>query len=127
TSPDEVVAARLEDWRRRLIDLSYRNRLINYRHRPASTLEIESPSADVLLARMGQPEPWSFYFPPDPDDDRGEDDSEAATLVDEAVVRSAQTTQSAARSDEIVLKERHPRRINRLLESLARKSNAEFQ
>ena len=59
---DDAVQARLEDWRRRLIDLSYRNRLVNYRHRAASTLEIEKPSIEAIFARMERGEPWSFFW-----------------------------------------------------------------
>jgi len=126
TADPNLVAARLEDWRRRLIDLSYRNRLINYKHRAASTLEVETPGIDALLERMGSTSPWSFYFPPDPDEESTEDESEAALRVDEAVVKAAQRAKKP-RPDEIVVKERHPLRINRVLEGLARKSNSEFQ
>lgn len=125
--PPATVERRLEDWRRRLIDLSYRNRLIKYRHLRASSLAITAPALDVLLADPSRPKPWNFFFPPDPDE--GEADAgttETESRVDEAVVAKARTSRRA-RADEIVVAETHPKRINRTLDNLARKSNAEFQ
>jgi hypothetical protein len=49
TNASELVAARVDEWRRKLIDLSYRNRLINYKPTRASTIEIATPSLSVLL------------------------------------------------------------------------------
>jgi hypothetical protein len=128
-TPAATVVARMEDWRRRLIDLSYRNRLIKYRSLRASSLEISGPSLEVLLADPRRPAPWGFYFPPDPDaheDRRDAETSETEDLVDEAVLARARTGRRP-RADEIEVTEPHPTRINRILENLARKSNAEFQ
>jgi Protein of unknown function (DUF4011)/REase_MTES_1575/AAA domain/Protein of unknown function (DUF3320) len=129
TDRDSVVFDRIEDWRRRLIDLSYRNRLIKYRPTQASTIEIEAPDLNELLADPGRPAPWRFYFPPDPDEKKDAQlELDASDFVDEAVVRTAQRGDRAPRPNEIVAKgEDNPRRINRILENLARKSNAEFQ
>lgn len=129
-----VVLARIEDWRRRLIDLSYRNRLIRYRPTTASTLEIAAPAVDILLADLGRTAPWKFYFPPEPDDveSNASDDpdalvSDTATFLDARIVEEAQQVPHAPRADEIVVRESSGRKINRVLENLARKSNAEFQ
>src|SRR4051794_29184654 len=116
-SADEQISGRMRAWRRGLIDLSYRNRLIKYAPHRASTLVIDSPSIDVLLADIGRPTPWDFYFPPDPDEEGDDDTSEAATLVDEAVMAKVQARRPP-RTDEIVVTEPHPRKINRALENL---------
>jgi very-short-patch-repair endonuclease len=117
----------MEDWRRRLIDLSYRNRLIKYRPLRASSLEIVGPRLERLLADPGRSTPFNFYFPPDPDENGIEEGTtQAERMVDRAVLAKAQSTR-VPRPDEIVLSEPHPKRINRTLENLARKSNAEFQ
>jgi hypothetical protein len=124
---DRIVRERINEWRRHLIDLSYRNRLINYRRMQASTIEIESPALGVLLSDLSPEKRWRFFFPPEPKDEEPEEDSEAALFVDEAVVRQAQEG-PAPKADEIVVKgEDSPHRINRILENLARKSNAEFE
>lgn len=124
---EHLVLERIEDWRRLLIDLSYRNRLIRYRPTKASTIEIESPELEKLLHDPGSGAFWRFYFPPDlPDEELGSDD--AANFVDDVVVSQAQHAERQPLANEIVVKgETSARRVNRLLENLARKSNAEFQ
>jgi Cdc6-like AAA superfamily ATPase len=124
---DRVVLDRIEDWRRRLIDLSYRNRLIRYKPTRATTLEIESPDLDVLLADRDRTAPWRFFFPPEPEEESAGEEEDAASFVDSVVVTGAQRIDRSPRPDEIVVTESHPRQINRILENLARKSNAEFQ
>jgi very-short-patch-repair endonuclease len=124
--PEDLIAARLRAWRRGLIDLTYRNRLIKYAPARASTLVIDQPSIEVLLGDTGRGRAWDFYFPPALDEEAEADTSEAATLVDEAVLRTAHAGQRPA-SDKIVLTETNPLRINRSLENLARRSNSEFQ
>ena len=125
--PDRIVRERIDDWRRHLIDLSYRNRLIKYRPTVASTIEIETPELEVLLADIGARKPWRFFFPPEPTEDEAQLEIDAAKFVDEVVVQSARGG-PAPQADEIVVRgEMNPRRINRTLENLARKSNAEYQ
>lgn len=127
-SEQTIVRQRIDDWRRRLIDLSYRNRLINYRPTLASTLEIDSPGIDLLLEDLGRPAPWRFYFPPERDEEEEEVGDGAAAYVDEVVVRAAQHPEHPPKADEIVVRGGlTARRINRILENLARKSNSEFQ
>lgn len=65
---ERIIRARIDEWRRRLIDLSYRNRLIKYRPTRASTIEIESPDLEILLRDLGRTAPWRFYFPPEPEE-----------------------------------------------------------
>jgi hypothetical protein len=127
---DALIAERIEDWRRRLIDLTYRNRLINYKPTKASTIEVEKPALDELLADPGRAQPWRFYFPPEPDEgtDNADGEREAADFVDEMMARAASHGSHPRQSDEIVVRgETSPRRVSRLLENLARKSNLEFQ
>jgi Protein of unknown function (DUF4011) len=124
----DVVRERIDDWRRRLIDLTYRNRLIRYRPTFATTLEIESPSLATLLADPYRTLPWRFFFPPEPASEEHAEEDDTAALVDELVVRAAQAAHRPPQEDEIVVRgEQNPRRINRILENLARKSNAEYQ
>ena len=66
-----IVHARVDEWRRRLIDLTYRNRLIKYRPTRASTIEIESPDLQTLLGDLARTAPWRFYFPPEPSEPDG--------------------------------------------------------
>ncbi|MET0601196.1 MAG: DUF3320 domain-containing protein [Baekduia sp.] len=121
-----LVETRLEDWRRRLIDLSHRNRLIAYKATQATTLEIVTPSLTQLLADPSRIEPWDFYLPPEPDIVDEHATSDAAATVDELLVRS-QDRRRVRRSNEIEVTEPNPKRIARILDNLAKRSNTEFQ
>ncbi len=127
TDSDELVLERIDDWRRRLIDLSYRNRLIKYRPTVATTLAIEAPSIWELLADPGRTRPWQFYFPPEIDESGAGEESETAAFVDEVMLASLRAAQRQPRPDEIVATEKSPKRISRILDNLAKRSNAEFQ
>ena len=124
--PSAVVDRRIEDWRRRLIDLSHRNRLIAYKPTLATTLEIAAPGLHELLADPDRGVPWDFYFPPEPDEDVEDAASEAATTVDELLLRS-QDRHRPRRPNEIEVTEANPKRIARILDNLAKRSNSEFQ
>ncbi|MGW1881582.1 DUF4011 domain-containing protein [Streptomyces sp. NPDC001970] len=54
----ERLKAVLDGWRSSLLDLSGRNRLLNFRHTRTATLEITSPGAGVLLSGLAKG--WDF-------------------------------------------------------------------
>ncbi|MFJ3715950.1 DUF3320 domain-containing protein [Streptomyces sp. NPDC090057] len=56
--PQTKMKVVLDSWRNSLLDMGGRNRLLNFRHSRTSTLEIASPSAEVLLADLGRG--WDF-------------------------------------------------------------------
>ena len=121
-----LVEGRLEEWRRRLIDLSHRNRLIAYRPTKATTLHIAAPSIHELLADPDRTQPWDFYFPPELEDEQGSGGESAADTVDELLIRSRARSRTR-QPNEIEVTERSPKRIARILDNLAKRSNAEFQ
>lgn len=120
-----AIDQRLEDWRRRLIDLSHRNRLIAYRPTKATTLEVVAPSLPELLADPDQQDPWSFYLPPAP---RAEGEAGAAG-EEEGGKQFVKAGKPGARRRpyEIEVSERNPKRIARILDNLAKRASTEFQ
>ncbi|MFD7836976.1 DUF3320 domain-containing protein [Streptomyces sp. NPDC059761] len=66
----ERLKAVLGGWRTSLVDLSGRNRLLNFRHTRTSTLEISAPSPAVLVNLL---ENRALHFAPLPDEVPGED------------------------------------------------------
>src|SRR5687767_2194042 len=86
---DAQVLARIEDWRRRLIDLTYRNRLISYKPTKASTLQIEAPSIYELVDGREEGARWGFYLPPEPPESDEADVSDAADFVDETLLEAS--------------------------------------
>src|SRR4051794_29693980 len=84
-SPHRVrrfVEGRIDNWRRRLIDLSHRNRLIAYKPTKATTLEVVAPAIGELMD-FERRRVWDFYFPPDPDEVDYADASDTAETLDE--------------------------------------------
>ncbi len=121
-----IPARRVEDWRRRLIDLSHRNRLIAFKATKATTLEIAAPSSAELLADPGRAEPWDLYFPPELKETDIEQQSDAVTTVDNLVLGARDRTRPRGRN-EIAFTELNPKRVARVLDNLAKRSNTEFQ
>lgn len=111
-----LVAERIDDWRRRLIDLSFRNRLINYKPTKSSTLEIQSPSIHELLADPEREQPFDFYFPPEDEEEESREGTDG----------EPDGGDPEAASGEIVTDVAEPDRLRKILENLARRSNAEF-
>ena len=64
----EKVQNRLKDWQKNLIDLSLRNRLLNYRPRKRSTVEIVDELPQITLRDLLRGE--TFVFDPKPEEDR---------------------------------------------------------
>lgn len=65
------IRHRLERWKRQLIDLSRRNRLLNYRPTKASTVEIESPRpVDVFSPLLAG---YRFHFDAKPEEEAGDE------------------------------------------------------
>lgn len=65
------LKAMLESWRTSLVDLSGRNRLLNFRHTKSATLEISTPSAQELIKGLARG--WDFAPLPDEEPEAGED------------------------------------------------------
>ena len=77
----ERFKAILAGWRTSLVDLSGRNRLLNFRHTNAATLEIERPSVEELIEGLER----GWEFAPLPDEEQDAEESERP----QAKVRSA--------------------------------------
>ncbi|WOX21231.1 DUF3320 domain-containing protein [Streptomyces solicathayae] len=70
----ERFKAILANWRTSLVDLSGRNRLLNFRHTKAATLEIAHPSAEELVEGLER----GWEFAPLPDEEPDADGSDGA-------------------------------------------------
>ncbi|MFH8788904.1 DUF4011 domain-containing protein [Streptomyces roseoverticillatus] len=75
----ERLKAILAGWRSSLVDLSGRNRLLNFRHTKAATLEIVSPSVGILCDGLGR----GWDFAPLPEEEPLLDESELASAEPE--------------------------------------------
>jgi hypothetical protein len=56
--------ARIEDWKRKLIDLTRRNRLLFFTPTRSSSLKVIEPSSTEVFRRLVVKEkPWKFFIP----------------------------------------------------------------
>ncbi|MEA2188432.1 MAG: hypothetical protein QOK16_3443 [Solirubrobacteraceae bacterium] len=125
--PSSIVSERVENWRTQLIDLSNRNRLIAYRATVATTMHVAAPNVHELLKDPDRVQPWDFFLPAD--ETIGEPappESDAATAVDQLLLASRDHGRPR-RFNEIEVTETNPKRIVRVLDNLAKRSNGEFR
>ncbi|TFH12465.1 DUF4011 domain-containing protein, partial [Candidatus Bathyarchaeota archaeon] len=96
------VDRRIDDWKLKLIDLTRRNKLINYRETKTSSLKITSPQIDTIFSRLtNEGKPWEIWSPTIPSKPR----------------RRTQITTSQTDS----------KQIDRILRNLERRSLSEYR
>ncbi|WGD39489.1 DUF3320 domain-containing protein [Streptomyces cathayae] len=85
----ERLKAILADWRTSLVDLSGRNRLLNFRHTRTSTLEVSAPAPSELVSLL---ENRALRFAPLPDEVSAEDEEQGCPPPGEDDVVTQKTT-----------------------------------
>lgn len=118
---DPRVRQRIEEWARKLIDLSRRNRLLVYKPTKRSTLVFQRPGPDVILERLLDGRTWSIYEPPRiPVADSSRPEALPRTLEEGLRERPPAAT-------EVVADQRDPNEIERSLTTIGRRARAEFE
>ncbi|MBI3946754.1 MAG: DUF3320 domain-containing protein [Armatimonadetes bacterium] len=114
---------RIEEWRRRLIDLTRRNRLVYFRPSKTSTLDVICPDAETVLTRLvTQGKSWRVWMPPligSLFDDEDETDTQ--------VVPDERPPKVPTRQDEIVFEGGGRKDLERVLRNLYRRSRTDYQ
>ncbi|MEU5510459.1 DUF3320 domain-containing protein [Streptomyces fungicidicus] len=88
----ERLKAVLANWRTSLVDLSGRNRLLNFRHTRTSTLELSAPSPSELVRLL---EGHALRFAPLPDEVPAEDEEQECPPPGEDDIVTQKTTAPA--------------------------------
>ena len=114
-SVDPVVRRRIQDWAKRLIDLSRRNRLLYFRPTKRTTLHLVAPSASEIATKLLQGGSWHFYEP------RIGLEGDPFTTIDEALALAP------AGAREVVAERVDPKELQRSLEVVSRRARAEFE
>ncbi|MGW1116284.1 DUF3320 domain-containing protein [Streptomyces tanashiensis] len=109
----------LEEWRKSLLDMGGRNRLLNFKHTRTATLEVESPDAEALLAGLGQG--WDFA---PVDEAAGEPESEAG--ADSALTLRKSTDRTARQSAGLITQKATQAGLNSALYQLRSRSGQMF-
>lgn len=126
---------KIDEWRGRLIDLSRRNQLLNYRKRKSSNLEFEQQSSDEIYQYMsGSGRSWKVYLPQENtlQEDEAEDaqDVKQDDSLEEKIGRKEvlpETEKSKPLSDELVSTDKSRQSIERTLMNLMRRSRREAE
>lgn len=119
-SIDATTRRRIEEWAKKLVDLSGRNRLLNYKATKRTTLTFIDPSPDAILARVLDGGAYAFYRPPDLPPFVPGQPREVTPLDDELRRRRP-------RDRELVTSQRDPVELARSLDAIDRKARAEFE
>ena len=121
---------RVDEWRSRLIDLSKRNQLLNYRKNKSSTLEFRRQELDQIHERLaGGSAVWKVFVPQISEPLEVE---QLALLPEEerpeqlALLSGAETLLQP-NADELVSGESDPAALKKILTNLYRKSREEYQ
>ncbi len=118
---DPRVRARIEEWARKLIDLSRRNRLLVYRATKRSTLVLRSPDPDAIVQRLIDGKAWSIYVPPTLPPASMDPAAPKPPSLDEVLVADPPGP------TELVTDQRDPAEIERSLIAIGRRATAEFE
>jgi hypothetical protein len=116
---DERVRAQIDRWREELIDLSRRNRLLNFKANKSSAIEITAPEAGRIADGLSFAKGWRFHYPPQPDLE-GDDaamlalEAEDPDLTDEIRPDELLTTVAAATD------------LSRILHTIERRASQEY-
>jgi len=102
------VLRRVDDWKLKLIDLSRRNRLVNFKPTRSSNLRFQRPGIDAVFERLVvKDRAWSIWEPPeDSGEPRGKTRPRKTQLVPEGIEAP---------------------RLRRVLRNLARRSATEYR
>jgi very-short-patch-repair endonuclease len=111
---EPLVRQRILEWARRLIDLTRRNRLLNYKPSKRTTLVFREPLPEAIAERLLDGGTWNLYIPPAVGDDGDKQD------LDEILRRQPR------KAKEVVSTERDPAELAKSLAAIGRRAKAEF-
>lgn len=117
-----TIKAQVDEWKRRLIDLTRRNRLLFFKA-ARNSLQVVVPTADEVFGRLVVNErAWKFFIPPNKPQDQAGESTDRQTLF-ETESDSAPTPEP----DELVCQTREPGRLESALRSLYRRARSDFE
>ena len=132
-----LVDQRIEEWKRKIVDLSRRNRLLFFSRTRGSTLRVVEPSLTEVFERLViSEEPWAFYMPPDVPDETNESKSESGVsqpdsaevqMPEELEESETQGVPSDRNSDELLTDIEDGKKLRNVLRNLYRRSRTDFE
>ena len=120
---------RIDEWKRKLIDLSRRNRLLFFTPTRSSSLRVIEPQpAEVFRRLVVTEKPWKFFIPPEENAEQEEKPADLTPLLftGEAGQGPARPLKSSRGSDELLCTAREARKLRLVLRNLHRRSRSDF-
>ena len=128
------VAQRIEEWKRKIVDLSRRNRSLYFARTRGSTLKLIEPSlAEIFEHLVNTEEAWEFYMPPDVPEatDKSESDDTQPPLLenqpgDSSLVYDIESPTDRD-TDELLTDIKDGGKLRSILRNLYRRSRTDFE
>ena len=118
------VILQIEEWKKRLIDLTRRNQLIFFSIARRNILEIKHPSLEKVFEKLFNEKKFNVWLPPKEDDEDPENPGKQSSLID---------TQPEEGEKEVVLKENEiaftldqRKDIEKRLKTIYRKASSDY-
>ena len=123
----ERIDSCINEWKRRLIDLTRRNRLIYFVPKRSSSIQIAEPTPSEVFNRFVIEEKPLKCFIPEEDDENNETPMQADLPLGDLEEQSKSKDRRARRSDEIICKVQETRVLRSVLRNLERRSRSDFE
>lgn len=118
------IDRKLEDWKRKLLDLTRRNPALFFKLQKPFNLRVQSPGAQQLLSRLLIEEKKRYIFIPPP---LPESDPEALELGDEDLGNYEPTRFASPGPEDVVFAGRDGKVLRRRIKSLHRSAREDFE
>ena len=123
----ERIDSCINDWKRRLIDLTRRNRLIYFVPKRSSSLQIAEPTPSEVFNRFVIEEKPLKCFIPEEDDESSETPIQSELPLGDLEKQSKSNDKRQRRSEEIICKTQESRVLRSVLRNLERRSRSDFE
>jgi hypothetical protein len=123
----ERIDSCINEWKRRLIDLTRRNRLIYFVPKRSSSLQIaESTPSEVFNRFVIEEKPLKCFIPEE-DDESSETPIQSGLPLGDLEKQSKSKDKRQRRSEEIIFKTQESRVVRSVLRNLERRSRSDFE
>jgi ABC-type Na+ transport system ATPase subunit NatA len=123
----ERIDSCINEWKRRLIDLTRRNRLIYFVPKRSSSLQIAEPTPSEIFNRFVIEEKPLRCFIPEEDDESNETSIQSEFLLGDLEEQPKSKGKRSRRSDEIICKVQETKVLRSVLRNLERRSRSDFE
>jgi hypothetical protein len=123
----ERIDSCINEWKRRLIDLTRRNRLIYFVPKRSSSVQIAEPTPSEVFNRFVIDEKPLKCFIPEEDEESEETAIQSALPLGDLKDQPKSKGKRLRRSDEIICKAQETRVLRSVLRNLERRSRSDFE